>query len=139
MSDSPDDVTDEFQQRLESLGLQAHWTDVGEAFAEYNDQGMNSDTALRAAIDDYSREDADIEQIRLEFVREQHSLLEESFEVVAEIPDDIRDSIERRMKLWGESPAENRDTFMDFALEFMEVRFAFELDEEDGFETSEDV
>jgi hypothetical protein len=130
MSDPADATTDEFQQRLDALGLDAHWTEVGEQYGEYTDQGMPSDTALRAALDDYSSDDADIEELRLEFSREQHRLVEETFEVVVEIPEETKELIERRLKLFGESPEEAPDEFLDLALELMEIRFARELDDE---------
>lgn len=66
----------------------------------------------------------------MEFIKEQHRFHDHSFTVEVEIPEETRAVIERRMQLLGEDPAENREKFIDYALEHVEVQF--QADDEAG-------
>jgi|GEM_PF-6811288 len=112
---------DEFQKNLEELGLTVHWTQVTEQFREYHDRGMSKEDALLAALDDYTNRSADLEELRLEFAREHHRLMEHSFEVEITVPDETQSVIERQMALVGEEPDENPDQYLDFVLEHLHV------------------
>lgn len=128
MSEQPENnATDDFQQRVEQLGLtEGHWRDVGDRFREYTEQGMNPDDAIRAALDDFSNADADLEALRREWLREQHEFYDVDHVVEVELPQEARDAIRRRMALFGETPEGNPDEWTDLALETVNVTFAGE-------------
>jgi len=126
MTEEPDKpTTDGFQRRVEELGLtEGHWRDVGEHFREYVQMGMSLDDAIRTALDDFSHADADIEVLRREWLREQHEFYDADHVVEVELPQDIRNAIRRRMALFGETPEDNPDEWIDLALEAVTVTFA---------------
>lgn len=112
---------DEFQQRLEELGLEDHWRDVGRTYARIHSEGDDPRWSLLMALEEHARLDADFDALRKEWIRQQHRFYDVSHEVVVDLPDDIRDAIERRMALYGKSPDENPAEFLDLALETIVV------------------
>lgn len=128
---------DDFQQRVEKLGLEGHWRDVGDRFREYREQSAAPGDALSMALEDYAAEDADIEALRREWAREQCRVDEERYEVVVELPDSIKEDIERRMQMYGESPEDDLDQWLDLAMERTAVKYQREKEQEGGASGSE--
>lgn len=122
---------DEFQQRLESLGLRDHWRDVGRTFRQLHQQGEDPRRNLLRALEDHTDADADLDALRKEWIREQHRFYDVSHEVTVDLPDDVQDAIERRMALYGSSPEEDRAEFLDLALETIVVKLPNEPSEGD--------
>lgn len=121
----------EFQQRLEALGLRDHWRDVGRTYDRLHREGEDPNRSLLSALEAHSDADADLDALRKEWVSEQHRFYEVSHEVVVDLPDDVRDAIERRMALHGKSPDEDRAEFLDLALETIVVKLPREQNEGD--------
>jgi hypothetical protein len=128
MSEEPSTpTTDEFQHRVEELGLtEGHWRDVGERFHEYREKGMDPKDAILTAVDDFSHEDADLEALRRAWLREQHKFNDVEHTVEVEVPADVRDAIRKRMALFGETPEDNPDEWTDLALDSVTISFTNE-------------
>lgn len=71
---------DEFQQRLEEMGLDGNWEAVVDRFVEYHDDGETASFSLVSAIEDYASLDADIEGMRQEFLQKKRKRLVEAAE-----------------------------------------------------------
>lgn len=71
---------DEFQQQLEEMGLDGDWEAVVERFAAYHDDGENAGYSLVNAIEDYASAEADIEEMRQEFLQKKRKRLVEAAE-----------------------------------------------------------
>jgi hypothetical protein len=122
---------DDFQERLEDLGLEGHWRDVGERFQKYRQQNAGLEDCLSMALEDYAADEADIDALRREWAREQCRLDDQRHRVVVELPDEVKQSIERRMSMYGESPEDDVEHWLDLALERTEVRMYRELERDE--------
>lgn len=122
---------DEFQQRLESLGLRDHWRDVGRTYRQLHLEGEDPRLSLIQALEIHTDPDADLDALRKEWIQEQHRFYELTHEVVVDLPDDVRDAIERRMALYGKCPEDDRAEFLDLALETIVTKLPSESGESD--------
>lgn len=121
---SENNTTDDFQQRVEEFGLtEGHWRDVGDRFREYTEQGMSPDEAIRAALNDFSHADADLNALRREWLHEQHECYDVDHVVEVELTQEARNAICRRMALFGKTPEGNPDEWMDLALDAVTITF----------------
>lgn len=119
-------VDDEFQQRLEDLGLVDDWREVGRTFARIHRDGDDPDRSLLLALEKHAAPDADLDALRKEWVCEQHRFHEVTHEVEVRLPHDVQQAIERRMALYGRTPESDRGEYLDLALEIIVVTLAGE-------------
>jgi len=100
---------DQFQQRLEEMGLDGDWEAVVERFAAYHDDGENAGYSLVNAIEDYAALDADIEGMRQEFLQKKRQHLvdategEVSFEDASYVADAM---VEIPSEAWADATEE---------------------------------